>query len=384
MAPDDPMPKQNERVRERIAQELQEATDNDLLVERWLGGGRSGLVFLARQGSLDRQVAVKAMLPRYAGNRKAVARFKRESRAMAGCPHPGIVSVYSVGETYSGIPFFVMEYVEGETLAERLARKGKLSLQESARIIISVSEALTYAHERGLIHRDVKPANVLIERRTGRSLLSDFGVAKCSSGREGTLTLTGTGEIVGSPEYLSPEQAESGVTDARSDQYSLAVMAYEVLSGHLPFQGPDPQDYIRQHVEETPVWLLQLEPSLPLEVSKVVDRGLMKEPEARYSSAEAFGQAFLAASTQARVRTEPERPAGRRYPLRLLQVAAVYAGVAWGLLEASSWILETFDLPTDLRRTALWIIVAAFPITLGLFWYLGRSTRDESPRSISS
>jgi serine/threonine-protein kinase len=378
------MLRQSERVREQIAAELQEATDNDLVVERWLGGGRTGLVFLARQGSLDRQVAVKALLPRYAGDRKAVARFKRESRAMAGCPHPGIVSVYSVGETESGIPFFVMEYVEGETLAQRLARKGKLSLQETARIVTSVSEALTYAHERGLIHRDVKPANVLIERRTGRSLLSDFGVAKSRSGRETTLTLTGTGEIVGSPEYLSPEQAESGVTGARSDQYSLAVMTYEMLTGRLPFEGPDPQDFIRQHVEETPIWLLQVEPSLPLEVSKVVDRGLMKEPETRYSSAEAFGQAFLAASAQARVKSEPERSAARGHELRLLQVAAVYAGVAWGLLEASSWILETFGLPSDLRRTALWIIVAGFPITLGLFWYLSRSSDEESQRSTST
>ncbi len=209
-------------------------------------------------------------------------------------------------------------------------------------------------------------------------------MAKSASGRGQTLTLTGTGEIVGSPEYLSPEQAEAGVTDARSDQYSLAVMTYEMLAGRLPFEGPDPQDFIRQHVEATPVWLLQVEPSLPLEVSKVVDRGLMKEPGARYSSAEAFGQAFLAASTGPRVSDDPERRSSRGYEVRLLQVAAVYAGVAWGLLEASSWILETFDLPSDLRRTALWIIVAGFPITLALFWYLSRSSRDDRQRSPST
>jgi serine/threonine protein kinase len=276
-----------------------------------------------------------------------------------------------------------MDYIEGETLEERLERKGKLSLQETARIVTAVSDALTYAHERGLAHRDVKPVNVLIESGTGRVLITDFGLAKTVSGKGRGSTLTGTGEIMGTPAYLSPEQAEAGVVDTRSDQYSLAVMTYEMLAGRLPFLGPAPQDFIRQHVEDTPPSLLQLEPALPLEVSQAVDRGLMKEPVARYSSAEAFGQALRSASTRS-APTERARPAPRGYELRLVQVMAIYLGAAWGVLEASSWVLETFGLSPDYRRTALWIIVAGFFLTLGLFWHFARAAREKSADAYSA
>jgi serine/threonine-protein kinase len=353
---------------DQLARDVELATGGDVVVERVLGEGRMARVYLAEQLSLGRRVAVKVLLPRRARDRRTLTRFRRESRAMAICSHPGIVSVFSVGETSRGLPFFVMEYVDGETLEKRLRRKGKLPLREVSRVVSAVADALAYAHGRGLVHRDVKPANVLLERGTGRVLLTDFGLAKAVKGVARITTLTGTGEIMGTPEYLSPEQAEKGEVDARSDQYSLAVMTYEMLAGRLPFLGPEPQDFVRQHVEDTPTWLPRIEPSVPLAVSKAVDRGLMKEPGARFGSAEAFGQALKGAG-EAAAAAEPRRKLWWGYERQLVQATAIYAGAAWGVLEALTWVLETFELPMEFRQPALLMVVGGLPLTLALLCY---------------
>lgn len=367
MAPESTSPRDDE-AENRLRTRLEEATRGDVTVTRAIGEGRAGRVYLADQRSLDRQVAVKVLLPKRARDRKTVMRFKREARAMAGCPHPGIVSVFYVGEIADGgLPFFIMEYVAGETLQGRLERKAKLPLQETVRIVSALADALTHAHHRGLVHRDVKPANVLIEEGTGRVLITDFGMAKAISSGSMATTLTGSGEILGTPAYLSPEQAETGAVDPRSDQYSLAAMTFEMLAGCLPFPGPGPQDFVRQHGRDTPPSLISLEPDLPPEVARVVDRGLMKEPGARFNSAEAFGQALRAAASS-ELHLRPAGVRDQRRERRLLQVIAVYAGVAWGSLEALSWLIETYGLPIELREIGLWVAVAGFPLTLALFW----------------
>jgi serine/threonine-protein kinase len=367
MAPADVLLAERELAKDPLALDVEEATGGDVAVERVLGEGRMGRVYLAEQVSLDRKVAVKVLLPRRGRDRRTLVRFKREAKAMAGCSHPGIVSVFSVGETSRGLPFFIMEHVAGESLEARLARRGKLPLQEVVRITMAVADALTYAHGRGLVHRDVKPGNVLLERGTGRVLLTDFGIVKAIKGTSRATTITGTGEVVGTPEYLSPEQAERGEIDQRSDQYSLAVMTYRMLAGRLPFLGPTPQDFVRQHAEETPPWLPRVEPTVSLEVSKTVDRGLMKEPGARFGSAEAFGQALRAASLS--VPREPKPRIWWGYERQLVQATAIYAGAAWGVLEATSWVLETFDLPMGFRQPALWVVIGGLPLTLALLCY---------------
>lgn len=366
----------NDAVGDPLAARLEQAAQGEITIERVIGEGRTGRVYVAGQRNLDRQVAVKVLLPRYARDRKAVLRFKREARAMAGCPHPGIVSVFTVGETIDGLPFFIMEYIEGKTLELRLQAKGRLSLQETVRVVTAVADALTYAHQRGLVHRDVKPANILVEGRTGRVLITDFGMAKVVSGHALATTLTGSGEIVGTPAYISPEQAESGTVDPRSDQYSLAATTYEMLSGRLPFIGPGPQDFVQQHAQETPPPLRRVEESVPSEVAAVVDRGLMKEPGARFSSAEAFGQALRGAASG--IGGPPQRTRGlaQGRERRLLQVIAIYAGAAWGSLEALSWLIETYGLPIGLREVGLWVVIGAFPLTLVLFWLRTRATDE--------
>ncbi len=357
-----------------LADAIQQTLSGDIVLKRVLGEGRSGRVYLADQPSLGRQVAVKALMPRHTSERKAVARFKREARAMAGCPHPSIVSVYNVGETRNGIPFFVMEHVEGESLADRLRRKGRLPLQEAVRIAGALADALAYAHERGLVHRDLKPEDVLIDRYSGRILLTDFGLAKSVAKSSHTMTLTGTGEIMGTPAYLSPEQAECGMVDARSDQYSLAVVTYEMLTGRLPFLGPSAQDFVRQHAEDAPPSLLQVAPDLPLEVSRVIDRAMMKEPGARFSSADAFGQALRSAASAALapLRSMALRARrGRRW--RIWQGAAIYAGGAWGALEALTMAIDKLNFPEELLLPAVWVVLVGFPVTMGVLWMMERS-----------
>jgi serine/threonine-protein kinase len=378
MAPEPTRP-DNDTAGDPLAARLEHAAQGDIAIQRVLGEGRTARVYLADQRSLDRQVAVKVLLPKHARDRKAVLRFKREARAMAGCPHPGIVSVFTVGETADGLPFFVMEYIEGKTLELRLQGRGKLSLQETVRIVTAVADAITYAHQRGLVHRDVKPANVLVESHTGRVLITDFGMAKVVSGNSLATTLTGSGEVVGTPAYISPEQAESGTVDPRSDQYSLAVMTYEMLSGRLPFSGPGPQDFVRQHAQDTPPLLRQAEETVPAEIAAVVDRGLMKEPGARFASAEAFGQALRGAASAIGGQPRPAPSLARGRERRLLQVIAIYAGAAWGALEALSWLIETYGLPIGLREVGLWIVIAAFPLTLVIFWLRMRATDRDAP-----
>lgn len=378
---DGPLPEES-ATDDPLAAQVAEALGGEVEVIRRIGEGRAGAVYLGHQHPLDRSVAIKIALPRNLRERKTILRFQREARAMAGCPHPGIVPVHSVGLTQRGVPFFVMEFIEGETLAERLERRERLPLGEAVRIASALADALTYAHERGLVHRDVKPGNVLIEAGTGRVLIADFGLAKVSSGARGQ-TLTGKGEIVGEPAYMSPEQAERGTVDARSDQYSLAVVTYEMLAGRKPFPGPTVQEYVRQHALQTPPPISEVAPDVPDEVARVIERALMKEPGARFASAEAFGQA-LAAAARSVGRSADGAPLvdlgwlrDKRY---LIQTAAIYAGLAWGVLESLSWVLETFGLPMELRRPALWLVVAGFPVALTVVWWLHRTSSTQSAR----
>ena len=357
-----------------LKEHLAEALKDEVTLVRRIGHGRTSVVYLAEEPELGRRVALKVLRPSYTSDKKAVERFKREARAMAGCPHPSIVPVHKVGQTDAGVPFFTMEFIEGETLEARLQRKGKLPLQEAARVINCIAAALTRAHELGLVHRDVKPADILMESGTGRILITDFGLAKLVARRNRLSTLTGTGEVLGTPKYTSPEQAETGIVTARSDQYSLAIVAYEMLSGRLPFSGPSSHDFLKQHVEDTPPFLMQLEPELPAEVARVIDRGMMKEPGARYSSADAFAEAL-----QGAVRTTSHLPQEGpgfnwwRCQRLLIQGFAIYAGVAWGVLEALTWVLETFEISADLRRPALWVVLALLPLVMVLIFVYARS-----------
>jgi predicted Ser/Thr protein kinase len=266
---------------------LEQALGTHYHVVRELGRGGMGTVYLAHESGLDRDVAIKVLPPDKAQSDLYRERFRREARTAARLSHPNIVPLHAFGE-HEGMLYYVMGYVEGESLADRLSREGRLAEPESRRILAAVADALHYAHQQGVLHRDVKPQNILLEKGSGRPMLTDFGISKITA--EGT-ALTSTGIVVGTPDYMSPEQA-SGSPDLgpRSDLYSLGVVGYAMLSGQLPFAGRTPGEVLVKRLTgeaPPPVAAADVSPGLV----EAVMRCLAKDPERRWPDSGAFARA---------------------------------------------------------------------------------------------
>lgn len=248
-------------------------------------------VYKARQENLDREVAVKVLPPWFAADRNFVERFNLEARLVASLSHPNIVTVHDASE-YRGNLYIVMQLVDGGTLRQRLdhlqALGKTMEVIEARPIFSQLANALSYAHDKGIIHRDVKPVNVLMDR-AGRPILSDFGIAKVLAGTR-ALTLQGAG--VGTPEYMSPEQCRGGPVDARADIYALGVMLYETLTGRLPFLGDNYPALAHSHIYEQPPHPLAINPGLDQAVAQVVTTAMMKNPQQRYQRASELGEAL--------------------------------------------------------------------------------------------
>jgi formylglycine-generating enzyme required for sulfatase activity/tRNA A-37 threonylcarbamoyl transferase component Bud32 len=262
-------------------------------LERELGRGGMATVYLGTDVKLERRVAIKVLAPAtraYLGS----DRFQREVLLAAQLSHPHIVPLFEAGEA-DGLLFYVMEYVEGESLRQRLSRQGPLPVAEALRIATEVGDALQYAHENSVIHRDVKPENILLSR--GHALVSDFGIAKLMEERGGTdgSALTAGGMAVGTAEYMSPEQASGDKrVDPRSDVYSLATVLYEMLAGKPPFTGLSVQGILTRVISEPPRPIRTVRTGLPVELERALARGLAKSPGERPRSARAFVEALAA------------------------------------------------------------------------------------------
>jgi len=254
-----------------------------------LGSGGMGTVFLAHEEELDRPVAVKVLAPSLSKDSNFVERFTREARFLAALSHPNLIHVYSIGSTEDGYHYMAMEYLEGETLDELIDREAPLDVDTTWRITAQVLKALWAIHKAGLVHRDVKPSNIMI-CRDGRAVLMDFGLAKAHD----LPGLTREGIIAGTPEYMSPEQATGEELDNRSDLYSLGVTMFEMLTGRVPFQGTSAISVLRQHCEDPPPDVLELNPALPAAVSPVVGRALAKDRDERYADATEMAAAMAA------------------------------------------------------------------------------------------
>ena len=269
---------------------LQRVLGNGFRVEALLGSGSFGMVFRARDVRLDRDVAIKTLRREYLVSSEFVRRFEQEARALAALRHPNIVEVYDIGVS-DDLVYLIMPLVKGETLAAYLRTRPALSLAEAGRLVHGIAAGLGAAHKAGFIHRDIKPENVMLEGDERRPLLMDFGIAKAF--RAGTLGETRAGTILGTPLYMSPEQATADPQiDHRSDIYSLGVVAFEVFTGVLPFQGETGQDLIQQHVLVEPPDPRESKPELPGGVAQAILRAMSKKPSDRYQSAEEFSSAL--------------------------------------------------------------------------------------------
>jgi len=298
-------------------------------IEAEIGRGGMGVVYRAHDEKLKRTVAVKVLPPELAFRRDIRARFVREAETAARLSHPNIVPIHTVGEA-NDLVYFVMGYIDGESLAVRIKRRGRLAIEEVRRIMRETADALSAAHQQGVIHRDVKPDNILLEGTRGRVMVTDFGIAKALSAEGGTLTDTGI--AIGTPAFMSPEQAAGErVIDGRSDLYSLGVVAFQMLTGELPFQSPTVPGLLMKQIGTPPTPVDRLRPDTPRELALTVMRCLEKDPEDRWPTADALRRALETGTYAA----PPPRPGSRR-PASVPEIRNPPSGRSE--LDASQWL----------------------------------------------
>jgi eukaryotic-like serine/threonine-protein kinase len=335
VCPTDP----TDELRQRLARTLSGRYE----ITRLLGRGGMAVVFLAEDLALERQVAIKVLPPDMSHDTKLIPRFQQEAKTAAKLDHPNIIPIYRV-ESEAGLDYFVMKYVNGRSLEEVL-EDGPLAIDLARRVLREAALALGHAHKRHIVHRDVKPANIMIEA-DGRVILTDFGISKAV---QGASQLTGTGTIIGTPHYMAPEQAKGLEVDGRADQYALAIVGHQILTGKQPFDG-SAHSILYKHVFEPPPPVLGMRPDVPREISVALERALSKDPEQRFATMEDLAAALGAERSSTRTvvsapikplaavasKTAKPTPRGNvvRRSLIIVGICAVAGGAAWaGLRE---------------------------------------------------
>jgi len=270
-------------------QRVSQALAGSYQIVREIGRGAMGVVYLARDIVLHRLVAIKVLRRELSESIDGRERFRREARLMARLGHPGIVPVHAYEEA-DDLVYIVMKYVFAESLAARLKRVGRLTPRETCRILGELAGALDYAHREGVVHRDLKAENILLERETGRAVLTDFGVATLRVAEPPAGELR---RVFGTPHYMSPEQAAGEVDiDGRSDIYALGVLGYAMLSGQLPFDGLSSGEIVAKHLVEMPAPLSRVAPQAPAPLARIIERCLQKDPSARWRHARELAAAL--------------------------------------------------------------------------------------------
>jgi len=295
-----------------------------------------GVVYLAREVSLERPVAIKLLTTGLGERTEARERFIREARISARLSHPNIVPVHSV-EDHGEDVFFVMAFIDGETLRERVDRRGPLPVGEASRMLQEVAWALGHAHGRGVVHRDIKPDNIILETETGRAVVTDFGIAQAGASSSGALEA----RPLGTPEFLSPEQALGRTVDGRSDLYSLGVTGYYALTGRLPFEAQGLERLLTKHLLEPPQPLAECRPDVPEKLAEALHRCLAKDPNDRFASAEEMAEAIAEARDDV-----PDEPSAIR-EVRLGAESLVIDGAGFGALS----VLASLELYSPEARS---------------------------------
>ncbi len=332
-----------------LLEQLRVRVEGRYHVEKVLGRGGMGVVFLATETSLARPVAIKVLPAELSHDEKFVQRFEHEARTAAQLDHPNIIPIYAV-EGIGDLYFFVMKYITGRALDEIL-EAGEMPVEHTQRILWESACALGHAHTRGIVHRDIKPANIMIDD-AGRTMLTDFGISKAL---QSASQFTATGQVIGTPHYMSPEQAKGQEVDGRSDQYSLAVVGYRMLSGRLPFQDDSVHTVIYKHIFEEPPSLRELCPDAPEYVIAALNKALAKDPADRFATMEEFATAVLPT-----------------HPVTATTSSGSLLATARSSLDAATEITTSGGEPGRTRR---WLAFAATMIVLGggtggAYWYL--------------
>jgi serine/threonine protein kinase len=345
----------------------------ELEVMRRLGRGATSVVFLAREAELRRLVAIKVLRLELAADPVVRRRFEREAQSIARISHANVTVVHRVGRLSDGVPFMVMEFIEGRTFSEITAAVGALGVDEALRLLAGLAGALAAAHERGIIHRDVRPGNVFVENRTQRVVLADFGIAAVvESGNEPITRLTAVGQRIGDLRYMSPEQLQGETATAQSDIYAFGILGYELLTGKGPYEGTSPAELVRAHLDARPQDLQRNRPDLGGAVARLLEHCLDKEPNRRPSAkdlADALANptAFEAKTGRARRGAIGEFLAELKRR-RVYQVAVGYCAISLVVLEAAELVAPVLPLVEWAYPGLVIMVLGGFPIALTLSW----------------
>ena len=325
---------------QEFIRQLETALGDDYRVARMIGQGGFGRVYAGTDVRLGRDVAIKVIRPELAGARAFVERFRKEGTALAKFRHPGIVPIYDIRE-HDGLIYYVMPLITGETLRYKLDHARVVPPKATQRILLELCDCLGATHRAGIVHRDIKPDNVILEGTLGKALLMDFGIAKSMSDFGGTVS----GMIMGTPTYMSPEQATGDAeVDHRSDLYSLGVLAYHMLTGRPPFVGGTPHSVIASHVAERPTPIRRLNPSVPKGMADAVEKCLAKQPDERFQSAGELAQELDAVTflSDADMPAAPRSNYAMPFFAGVSLEAAIYAsfkGGIWWLLAGGAALI---------------------------------------------
>jgi formylglycine-generating enzyme required for sulfatase activity/tRNA A-37 threonylcarbamoyl transferase component Bud32 len=312
-----------------LAARLQEALGAGYEVERPLGAGGFAVVFLVRDLQLKRRLAVKVLSPDLITSKTVLERFRREAETIARLSHPNIVPLYFIGQK-DELLFLAMECVEGGSLADRLEREGRLPIADAKRLLVDVASGLAHAHRRGVVHRDIKPQNVLLDGESGRALVTDFGIARV----EDSTSLTATGMVLGTPAYLAPEQVTGDPSDHRSDIYAFGVLAYEVLAGRPPFQAAIPSAVLLKRLAGPPEPVTSLRADVPPELHEIIQQCLAVDPAERFQSADDVVRSLTGQTPPSGGHNTTERRIERRKQRRIWAGASI-----GGAVLLTGWII---------------------------------------------
>ena len=355
---------------------------------RTLGHGSMAHVFLVRNNALKRLAALKILRSELAGDGVNAKRFSREAQAAANIVHPNVTSVFAVGALSNGVPYIEMQYIDGGNLSELIEAHGKLDPEEASLLLLQLANALAAAHQQGVIHRDVRPANILIDSTHENAYLADFGIAGIlETGSNAVTKLTRDGDRLGNPRYMSPEQLRGDVVTEQTDVYSLGVVGYELLTGHGPFGDMEVTDVAAAHIRKTPIDLVQAYPSLPRYLGDALGRCLSKQPNNR-PRASTLAAMFVS-------RDSPESNGQSRSTIgafldqlkarKVYRAVVAYSAGAFLVLQVADLVLAPLRAPEQAYRWLVVLVVAGFPLAVAASWVYdmrgGRLTRTRLPES---
>ncbi|GMV06184.1 MAG: hypothetical protein AMXMBFR53_24600 [Gemmatimonadota bacterium] len=369
-------------LEDRDVAELRVALGADFEVIRPLGQGSVASVFLARDRALGVLVAIKVLHPDKASDETARRRFEREARAAASlADNPHTVAVTRFGRLPDGTPWLVMQYVKGRTMAERLQAEGELPVEEATQTLAEVASALETAHAKGIVHRDVRPGNVLWDEERSVCRLTDFGIAAVVShtGPE-TTRLTKTGQLLGDPRYLSPEQLLDQDLTELADIYMFGVMGYEIFSGRGPYDARSPTEWITAHINREPRDLRELRPDAPAHVADLLRRCLAKKPNHRPSARDVvriLGGGEAAPGDAAPARQQEAADLQTLINKRVPQIVLITAGAGVTLIGLSDALEEL--LPPEAKLLTVVFVVAAVVASAVVAWFHGERGRQRAP-----